>query len=149
MTAARAEALAPEVETGLAVTTTHVYGDCRQATMNMMMTESACPNTQACAKARSGLTLLVAEANRSLPSGSGCGGAFDVAALRPALTGEWPAPESGELVVALVPGTYQLLVTSDGRCADCGVVGAGEPCVVTVERGQVTLRDLVLDRSTR
>lgn len=145
MTAGRAMALAPGIETGLAVTTTEIYGDCRQKPPSE---EVACPGDEACAKVRGGLTLYVASANQSLPNGSTCGDAFEVDGLAPHLVAQTPAP-GGEVVVALAPGTYLALLSGDGACADCGSFGAGEPCVVEVRRGQVTLRDLVLDRSTR
>lgn len=145
MTAGRAMALAPQVETGLAVTTTEIYGDCREKPMSE---EAGCPGDEACARVRAGLTVYVAPANQSLPNGSSCGKAFEVEGLAPHLVAQTPAPQ-GEVVVTLAPGTYLALLSVDGLCADCGSFGAGEPCVVEVRRGQVTLRDLVLDRSTR
>ncbi len=138
-------ALAPEIETGLAVTTTEIYGDCRE---KVQSEEVGCPGDEACAKVRAGLTLYVAPANQSLPNGSSCGDAFEVEGLAPYLVAQAPAPE-GEVVVALAAGTYLALLSVDGVCADCGSFGAGEPCVVEVRRAEVTLRDLVLDRSTR
>jgi hypothetical protein len=145
MTAARAQGISPEITTGFAASTTNVFGDCRTQTPPP---SDSCGNV-ACVRRRESMAIYIVPVNLSLPNAPACRGGFAVADLVPIAERIERTSEIGELVVALEPGSHLALLSADGICADCGNLGAGTPCLFDVERGLVTARDLVLDRSTR
>jgi hypothetical protein len=145
MTSARAKEIDPGVETGIAVSTTHVFGDCRPGDPEA---PSACGDTDLCARRREALRVFVVPVNVSMPVAERCDPALSVEDAAEVAVFAGSASDQGELVISLEPGRYTLLVSADDRCAVCGLLEEGGACTADVERGKITVRDLVLDRST-
>lgn len=146
MTAARATEIAPGIETGIAVSTTYIFGDCRAEEMDALL---ICGSAERCAKQRRALRVFVVPLNTSLALGE-CAPALSVEDMAMKAVVDMATSEgSGELVVDVEPGRYTVYVTKDGRCAVCGLSEQAESCVVEVIGGRVTARDLVLDEATR
>jgi hypothetical protein len=147
MSESRAMEIDPTIETGLAVSTTHVFGDCR----DRAPTTPLCGKTAggACASERQALRVLVLPINVSVPIAEACDPAFAIADAAEVAVVDQLASEDGELVAALSPGRYTLLISADDRCAQCALVEEGGACTVDVLGGSITVRDLVLDRSSR
>jgi hypothetical protein len=153
MTEARGRAIDPGADSGLAFSTTEVYGDCRASPPPTTAHPAvACASTATtapvCVRARSALRVLVAPVNESLALGADCSGGYDVPALAALAVADAHASEAGEVVLRVAPGRYTVGLTRDDRCASCGVEGGGQGCLVDVVSGHLTARDLVLDRST-
>ena len=147
MSAARAKEIDPTIETGLAVSTTHVFGDCRPA--EPTEPASTCNTDGPCARERQALRVLVVPVNVSVPIAPACDPTLAVEDASAASIFDGRASEDGELVVALDPGRYTLLISSDDRCALCALAEEGGACTIDITAGNVTIRDLVLDRSSR
>jgi hypothetical protein len=153
MTEARARELAPDVSTGLALSTTHVRGDCRPKPVASMPAEGAgaCAGVADpdCARERAALRVFVVPVNVSVPVSEGCGGGFAAGDLAPHAVADRRASAGGELVIAVPAGGYRVYLGKDDTCAACGLDGVGaEACLVEVRAGKVTARDLVFDEAT-
>lgn len=144
MTSARAAQIAPGVATGLAVSTTHVFGDCRPIEVGE---SSSCETNPLCARDRVPMRVFVVEVNQSIPVDPDCGGAFDVAALASRAAFDGRASDDGELVVGLEAGHYTVYASADDRCAVCGFTASDGSCRVEIFSGRVTARDLVVDEA--
>lgn len=143
MTEARAKMLAPHVSTGLAVSTTHVYGDCAA---EEAPDPKACGLPERCAKERGPFHVYVVSANGNLPKSDACPDGYATSDIE--AVAHQQASAAGEQVFELSPGRYGVLMSVDGLCAGCGLAGA-PTCLLDVVAGQITARDLVLDRATR
>lgn len=148
MTEARARELDPAVTTGLGLSATEVFGDCRPLPPPEMEQACGAPNP-ACARERAPLRVLVVPVNRSIARSDACPSGVEVSALLPHAVADRRASAGGELVLALPPGRYLAYLSRDDRCAACGAEADGAGCLIDVEAEAVTTRDLVLDRSTR
>jgi hypothetical protein len=147
MSSARAKEIDPTIETGLAVSTTHVFGDCRPADPTQPTT--TCNAAGPCARERQALRVLAVPVNVSVPIAPECEPALAVEDAAEEAVLDARASEEGELVAALEPGRYTLLISSDDRCAVCALAEQGGACTIDITAGSVTVRDLVLDRSSR
>jgi hypothetical protein len=146
MTAARAKEIDPTIQTGLALSTTHVFGDCRPA--DPATPAGTCGDDGPCARRRSPLRVLVLPVNVSVPIAERCDPELAVEDGAEAAVFDGHASDQGELVIAMDPGTYALFLSSDDRCAACGLTQEGGVCTVDVLSGRLTVRDLILDRAT-
>ncbi len=149
MTQARASEIAPDVSTGLALSTTFVFGDCRATELGEGEATCATVANPACKRQREGLRVLVVPVNVSVAHAPGCGGAraSDVAAV--AIVDQ-PASDSGEIVITLPPGGYVVHLARQGESEGCTACGADVGgCLVEVPEPGVAVRDVVLDRATR
>lgn len=148
MTERRAHQIDPAVVTGLAVSATHVFGDCR-AIEPPRSTAATCAvaTNMACARARAPVRLLAVPVNMSIPLSPECEGRFSVSDLIPRALADRRASKDGELVIALPPGRYTIYLSLDDRCAACGLEAQRAACLVEVLLGQVATHDLVLDQS--
>lgn len=150
MTAARAAELEPTVATGIAVSTTHVTGDCRPIEAGGVAVEACAESVNpACSRTRSALRLLVVPTGASVPIAPECGGGFSAAGAALVAVLDRRSSDAGELVVYLPDGTYRLLLTADDRCAVCGLSADGGPCLIDVFDGKISARDLLLDEASR
>ncbi len=150
MTEARARQIEPEVMTGIALSTTYVFGDCRPGAATGGVDTSACEvvTKPACARERRAMRVLVLDVNQSVPVGDGCDGGYAVSALAERAAFDATSSDGGEVVAALPEGHYSVFVSADDACATCGIVTVEGTCEVAVARGRVTARDLVVDVST-
>lgn len=150
MTAARAKQVDPSVTTGIAVSTTYVYGDCRPGASMGSVDTAKCEvaTNPACARDRRSMRVLVLDVNQSIPVAEGCDGGYAVSALAEHAAVDRASSEMGEMVAPLPEGHYSLFVSSDDVCAACGIVTIEGTCEVEIVRGRVTARDLVVDVST-
>jgi hypothetical protein len=147
MTEMRAHEIDPSVTTGIAVSTTWVHGDCT-AVPPPKNTPVCGDENLACARVRAPLRVLLVPVNTSVPTSMDCPQRFVVAELAMQATLDQKASAQGELVVEVGAGRYTIYISSDDRCASCGVVAVGSACTIDVAFGQLTVRDLVLDEST-
>jgi hypothetical protein len=148
MTPARAKAIDPSVTTGLALSTTRVFGDC--APRSEPEEAAACQAGQdRCVSERAPLRVFAVPVNRSVVRSDACKSGVAVADLAPLALVEGHASSAGELVRSAAAGRYLVYLSEDGRCAACGVEALGEGCMLDVVFGEITARDLVLDRSSR
>lgn len=146
MTAARARQLDPTVETGLAVSTTYVYGDCRPTDDPQ---PTPCGENTRCARERQPLGVFVLPVNQSVPIDPACDPGLSVDDLDEAAAFTGTASDDGELVIRLEPGSYTIYIAASDGCAVCGLTENAGACTVDVTAGRVLTRDLVLDRSSR
>lgn len=146
ITADRARQLDPTLETGLAVSTTYVFGDCRPAEG---AAEVHCGENPRCARQRRPLSVFILPVNQSVPIDPACDPALAVSDLETHAVFSGVASEAGELAIPLEPGGYTLYVANDDRCAVCGLTEEAGACTVEITAGQILARDLVLDRSSR
>jgi hypothetical protein len=147
MSAARAKEIDPAIVTGLAVSTTHVFGDCRPG--DPAASVSVCGmSTGPCARERAPLRVFVVPVNVSVAIGEQCAPAFSVDDTSAPAAFDGYASDLGELVVPLESGRYTLFISADDRCAVCALSEEGGACTVDIQSGVVTVRELVLDRST-
>jgi hypothetical protein len=146
MTEIRAHAIDPSVTTGVAFSTTHIFGDCRS---DQPKPKSTCGTeaNPACAMDRAPLRVLVVPVNMSVPLSSDCPGAYRVRDLENVAVVNALASDAGELVKSVDPGRYQVAVSADDRCAACGLAEQGMGCFLDVVPSRLTVRDLVLDES--
>jgi hypothetical protein len=147
MTEARAHAIDPSVVTGVAFSTTHVFGDCRKASAVTAPNTCGVISNPVCAKERAPLEVLMVPVNTSIEMSGPCSSGFAVSDLRKLAVLNATASASGELVRAIAPGRYVLDVALDDSCAACGLADAGEGCLIDVVPNQLTVRDLLLDQS--
>lgn len=149
MTENRARELNPSITTGVALSVTLVTGDCR-APEAPVESDLACGSAATlCRRERAALLVLLVPINTSVPASAECDGAPAVDALRRLGAIEATASSAGELVVAAPAGRFTLYVSSDGRCAVCGLAEEVGTCLVAVPDGGLAVRDVVLDRSAR
>lgn len=147
MSETRAREIDPSIETGLAISTTLVIGDCR-ATASREADPSCGAGNPACSSARAPLRVLVLPVNVSVPMADACVSGFAVEDVARLAVFDGAASKDGELVAALEPGRYTLYVARD-RCAFCGLESALAGCAFDVVLGRWVVRDVVLDLSTR
>lgn len=146
MSVERARMLAPQVETGLALSTTHIFGDCRAGEVPVL---DACGKSiGACAQERGPLRVLVLPVSQSVPLDPACPKGASIADLTPRAAFDGRSSEVGEAVIPLAPGTYSLHLSHDDQCASCGVSQA-EGCLFEVRFGEIQIAPLVLDRAFR
>lgn len=150
MSAPRARRLAPEIETGLALSTTLIRGDCRPSSVSAPSSVDECGRPASpCAVERAPLLVWVVETNVSVPIGATCSEGSPVASLARLAVRSSTASAAGELVLSLDPGFYSVFLAGEGdRCAPCGLADQAR-CRVEVSPRQVAVRQLVLDRATR
>ncbi len=147
MTPARAKEIDPTIDTGLAVSTTHVFGDCRA--MDSAPSTGRCGGSDGrCAREREPLRVQIVPVNVSVPIAPACAPAFDVDDLSQVAVFDGDASDRGELVIRLDPGRYTLYVSADDRCAVCALTDEGGACSVAITRDSVLVRELVLDQSS-
>lgn len=145
MSPARARLISPEVGTGLALSTTHIHGDCRPRPASEVPL-GPCGDPR-CRRERAALFVTVVPANSSVPLAAECGDAPRAEALAPLAAASGFASERGEIVFPLPEGAYRpFLSRGQTGCAPCGDPGEGV-CLVEVEAGEVAARDLVLDEA--
>ncbi|MEQ9501995.1 MAG: hypothetical protein RIT81_34305 [Deltaproteobacteria bacterium] len=152
MTEARARKIDASVSTGIALSTTYVYGDCRPSASQGGVDTASCEvvTMPACARERRPMRVFVLDVNQSVPVGDGCDGGYAVAELSERAALEvTSSDELGEVVATLDAGFYSVFVTADDVCAVCGIVTIEGTCEVEIAPGRVTARDLVVDVSTR
>lgn len=149
MTEARARELAPSVSTGLALSTTHVRGDCRPRASTDPAPTDACGRVHdlACLRTRAAMRVFLVPTGVSVPRSSSCSAGSDVAALAPLAVLDASTSEAGELVAAVPAGLYVLFISADDRCAVCGLASSDAGCVAEVPRGHLLVRDVVLDEA--
>jgi hypothetical protein len=133
--------LAPEVTTGLAVSTTRITGDCTG--IDLAISDCGAIENRRCSREREPLQVYVAPVGTSIPIDDACAPDLADADVRAVAVYGGTASGHGELVISLDAGSYTLLV-SDGRCARCGLGAGAGACVVEVVRDQIAVRDLVL-----
>jgi hypothetical protein len=148
MTVSRAETLDPSVTTGIAVSTTHVYGDCRPVD-DPLAPPPTCDQSGPCARERQSMRVFLTPVNQSVPLSDLCPGGIAVSDLEANAAFAGRSSEDGELVASIAAGRFTLFVATDDRCAVCGLAGDAGACVVEITEGRITTRDLVLDRSSR
>lgn len=150
MDEARARALDPGLVTGLAASTTYVRGHCAPGRPTED-DEDLCGARAdlACSRERAPLRVILIPLGTSVPRSARCDGAYAVDELERLAALDARASEAGELVARVPAGSYALYLSADDVCASCGVGEAGAGCAVEVSEGGVTVRDLVLDVSTR
>lgn len=148
MTEARARVLAPEVDTGLAVSTTSIHGDCRPRDEDPSPPRCDGEVGALCVRGRAALRVQVVPVNVSVPLSRRCGRGAEAGALAALAAADGWSSAGGELVLALAAGRYTVHVSEAEGCAYCGSASSGETCEVDVESGRVSTRDLVLDRAT-
>lgn len=137
MTPARARALLPGLETGLAVTTERNLGTCSDEQLAM------CPSERGCGLVRRSMRLWLLPAEGSWPQAPECGvGALAEDLERRAAVAA-TSSGLGEGVWALEPGGYLLFFARSGT--DCGRCAEGDSasCLVRIESGRVSVRVLV------
>ncbi|MCA9551492.1 MAG: hypothetical protein KC933_15760 [Myxococcales bacterium] len=144
MSPARAAILAPEISTGLALSTAWIRGDCRPRPPDSAPTDDC--GDGLCLNSRAALRVLVVPADVSVPLAPACAGAPLADALVSAAVVDAESSPQGELVVELPPGLYSPYLVGRGGCAPCGDPGGGA-CAVLVTDGAVATRDLVLDEA--
>lgn len=149
MSEVRAKELDPNVTTGLALSATHIFGDCGPTEIDESPEDPCAGVRPACVSERAPLRVLVLPVNQSIPRSEGCASHVAVLDLAPRAIVDRRAAESGELVLALPAGRYLVYLSRDDRCAACGIEAQGTGCLADVAGGSVTARDLVIDRSTR
>lgn len=139
MTPARARALDPAMEAGLAVTTALDLGPCSLASG-----ESLCFDQRpTCGPWRRPMDVYVLEVGQSLPVNGACSSGWSAADIAPLARWRGRSSPLGEWVVALEPGAYHVAFAQTGdACLRCGALEGGE-CVAVIEPGRVTVRDLV------
>jgi hypothetical protein len=147
MTENRAREIDPTVTTGVAFSTTYVFGDCRKDQPQTATDKCGTTFNPACVKERRPLRVFVLPVNTSVPVSERCPGAFAVEDLARIAVLDARASEGGEIVDAVAAGRHTVEVSSDDRCAACGLTDGGMGCLVDVTEGRLTIRDLVLDES--
>jgi hypothetical protein len=147
MTEERGHQIDPGATTGLAVSTTEIFGDCRVPFMPMET--DPCAGSLVCVERRSPFLVIADPVNMSFSLTSTCGGDYALAEVTARASLVQRASSAGEAVLRLPAGRYTVYLSRDDRCAACGIEGQGEGCVIDVVDGHLTPRDLVLDRSTR
>jgi hypothetical protein len=137
MTPARARALHPGLDTGIAVSTALDLGDC-EGDAARARCRGEIPG---CGLLRRPLRVLVAPIGESFPVDAACGSGFSAAALEAHARFDVTTSDSGEWVAPLEPGVYLVgAARARDRCAACG----GPGCRVEVQAGRVAVRAIAL-----
>lgn len=150
MSLERAKALEPDLETGLALSTTLISGDCRPSSRGYESRDRCGrPIEEICKHDRTDLRVQVVAAGVSVPVGEGCGNGAPVDEVALRSDADDYANLEGEWVARLTPGVYLVYLSEDDTCAYCGLNETQASCQVEIELDAITVRDLDLDRATR
>ena len=142
MTVARARRLAPEIETGVAVSSKRDLGRCPSERPH---DPCGAPSCGAIPWPVRVWLVALPDGRVDLPVDPRCEDGFAVTAVDDRASVEGATSEArGEGVLEAAPGLHLLAFAPDGAaCARCSAAGRGESCLVEVPPGGVAVRDLV------
>lgn len=139
MTPARARALDPGIEQGIAVSTARDLGPCVAGQAPLDGCDPVCGVVR-----RSTMVWVLRLGDTSVPVDTGCPSGLSVETARALAEVEARTGAAGEAVLRLDPGLYRLGFARPGEaCVRCGAVEGDGGCRVAVERGQISVRALV------
>lgn len=144
MTLDRARSLGYQGGSALGISASRIRGDCRPSSVDV---DQVCA-TSAPACVREALPMFIAAQTASIPleRSSSCQGGVALESLDRDHSLVVQAAADGAALLVLAAGLHFVVLSEDGRCGACGA--PEEACLVEVTAGELTVRDLVVDRAS-